>query len=1204
LIRKIFFAPTLSLLLVFLAYADFNFILLTDTHILSNDSSIYNQRTGMCVNEINTFFPQAAFIINTGDVTEAGLTSEYEKYINILSNLNPAIVKYEGSPGNHDVSRGTGLVRYRDALGYANYSFDYEGYKFIILSAATHNFGDGHFSRLTLAWLKDILQNHLPEPHMPIITFWHFPTKAQGRIDFDEGLSIDNIEIIENILKDYNIYFHVFGHSHANYVYYYDNIPGICGHGTWDNTSREYGSGTYGGCNVFYITKNKIEVRAKPINANLQPPHFTLTLPKRQHPKITIISPKDDEFIGVGEICKFVVNIEADDVIEAKYQVDDGGCEVSDSRTSLNEEHWKPMSLTADKKTAYAYIDFAEELRQLDAKLNRTGENVLYYVNGIHRLRVRVKTADGHSWYKSCFPHVTVRTDWPTALWRRDLGSDIQADIYVSTNNVIYVNPYGAYFYAIDARNGQIKWKFDKSQYSESALIQGPFEESSGPTVAEGKVFFGSYNGKVYCLDMETGKLLWYYQLPKEPYRKNPYTPTSVFTPVTYHNGAIYFGGIDGYLYAVNASDGSLKWRYRAQSADPAGTPINEGHKEIESRPLVYKNKVFFNNWAGYVYAVNLDGSEAWKKQIVTSFYLSPARSDIQAIPSANRIFCTKYSGGVVAINADDGSIAWEGNELMWGSLGGKHNAPESCSRVYAKRATGLLCAYEAAENTPVWTLNLGYKDPGSAKDVLRNHPVELNNIIYTGSRYGGMIYAVQDLGNTAKIKWKYKAGVGYIISSPWPTGTENDVVYVGTMNGYIVAVRKGISAPGAPQKLVARRIQFGKIKLSWEPPQTGDLPTQYSLYRATSNAGPWDSSTLLATILNAETQYLDSTTLLAEGTYYYVVRAKNSAGESNISNIAVIEITSSTSSSVPNPPQNLTVSSPGITKTLHLSWEPPSSGPLPTYYNIYRATTNINPLLWDDENQLIATVLSPSTTHQDTKNLQNGVTYYYVIRAGNENGLSEISNVASGVPMDKMPPKISNITLSPREIINYCTMYISFRVNKELFSEPEVTVNNEKAIKVSSQLLSPDEEYFYLYKFVILPEKKYYNTDKLMVKIKCVDLYGQASTECKEIIYGIKPEVFDFYVVPNKITSPCVVGRNVKLVYELPEHSSEIKIEVYNLAGENVKTFSIVERDAGYWYEEWDCCDENGNPLPSGVYFIQYTSEMGKKNKKLFVIK
>jgi len=1197
LLKRITFVFALYLLLGFSIHADFNFILLTDTHILSDNSSVQNQRTALCINEINTFSPKPAFIVNTGDVTEAGLASEYEKYVNILFNLDPSIAKYEGTPGNHDVTRGMGLVRYRDALGYANYSFDYGGYKFIILSAATHNFGDGHFSRLTLTWLKNILQN-LSTPDMPIITFWHFPTKTQGRIDFDEGLSIDNIEVLENILKDYNIYFHVFGHSHANYVYYYDNIPGICGHGTWDSTSKEFGTGTYGGCNIFYVTQNKIEVRAKPINANLQPPRFTLTLPKRQYPKITIISPKDDEFISIGEICKFVVHVEADDVVDAKYQIDDGGCEVSDSRTSLNEEHWRPMNLTPDKKTAYAYINFAEELQQLDAKLNRSGENVLYYVNGVHRLRVRIKTADGQLWYKSCFLHVTVRTDLPTALWRKDLAADIQADIYVSTNNVIYVNPYGAYFYAIDARNGQIKWKFDKSQYSEAA-IQGPFEESSAPTVAEGKVFFGSYNGKVYCLDMETGRLLWYYQLPKEPYRKNTDTPTSVFTPVTYHNGVIYFGGIDGYLYAVNASDGSLKWRYRAKSADPAGTPTNEGHKEIESRPLVYNNKVFFNNWAGYVYAINLDGTEAWKKQIVTSFYLSPARSDIQAIPSANRIFCTKYSGGVVAINAEDGSIAWEGNELMWGSLGGKHNAPENCSRVYAKRATGLLCAYEASGNTPVWTINLGYKDPNSAGDALRNHPVELNNIVYTGSRYGGMIYAIEDLGNAARIKWKYKAGVGYVISSPWPTGTANDIVYVGTMDGHIVAIRKGISVPAAPQNLIARRTPLGKVELSWEPPQTGDPPTQYNLYRTTSNTGPWDNSTLLATILNAETQYRDSAKL-TEGTYYYAVRAKNSAGESIISNIATVEITTYTPIVVPNPPQNLTAKSLGIPKTLHLSWEPPQTGPSPTYYNIYRATTIINQP-WD-ESQLIATVLSPGTTHQDAKNLQNGVTYYYAIRAGNENGLSEISNVASAVPIDKTPPKISNILLSPQEIIRYGSLFISFTVNEELSLEPEVIVNSEKATKISSQPL-PNEEYLYVYKFVIAPEKKYYNTNKLIIKIKCVDLYGQCATESKEIIYKIKPETFDFHVAPNRAVSSSA-NKNIKLVYELPEPSSEIKIKVYTLAGENIKTFNIGERDAGYWYEEWDCCDNNGEPVPSGVYFIQYISSINKKMDKLFVVR
>jgi outer membrane protein assembly factor BamB len=34
----------------------------------------------------------------------------------------------------------------------------------------------------------------------------------------------------------------------------------------------------------------------------------------------------------------------------------------------------------------------------------------------------------------------------------------------------------------------------------------------SSPAVADGKVYIGSYDGKVYCLDARVGRLLWSYQ--------------------------------------------------------------------------------------------------------------------------------------------------------------------------------------------------------------------------------------------------------------------------------------------------------------------------------------------------------------------------------------------------------------------------------------------------------------------------------------------------------------------------------------------------------------------------------------------------------------------------------------------------------------------------------------------------------------------
>ncbi len=73
----------------------------------------------------------------------------------------------------------------------------------------------------------------------------------------------------------------------------------------------------------------------------------------------------------------------------------------------------------------------------------------------------------------------------------------------------------------------------------------------SSPAVADGKVYVGSREGKVYALDASTGAFIWSYT-----------TGNEVQSSPAVAGGIVFVGSIDGKVYALSATNGALMWSY------------------------------------------------------------------------------------------------------------------------------------------------------------------------------------------------------------------------------------------------------------------------------------------------------------------------------------------------------------------------------------------------------------------------------------------------------------------------------------------------------------------------------------------------------------------------------------------------------------------------------------------------------------------
>ncbi|MFH1860768.1 MAG: fibronectin type III domain-containing protein, partial [bacterium] len=170
----------------------------------------------------------------------------------------------------------------------------------------------------------------------------------------------------------------------------------------------------------------------------------------------------------------------------------------------------------------------------------------------------------------------------------------------------------------------KLKWSFQTGQ---------GIRNSSAVLTQDGKMFFGSTDGKIYCLNADTGEQLWVYETLK----------SIISSPVLDNdNNTIYAGSRDGYLYSL-ATDGSLRWKYYTGDS-------------VESSPIIHNGVIYVISVSGDLYALLLNGDVKWRIRLKGKGFSSPV------IGFDGKIF--------VGVNGDQETSALyalsEWGQIMW----------------------------------------------------------------------------------------------------------------------------------------------------------------------------------------------------------------------------------------------------------------------------------------------------------------------------------------------------------------------------------------------------------------------------------------------------------------------------------------------------------------------------------------------------------
>jgi len=196
-----------------------------------------------------------------------------------------------------------------------------------------------------------------------------------------------------------------------------------------------------------------------------------------------------------------------------------------------------------------------------------------------------------------------------------------------------------------------------------------------------------------------------------------------------------------------------------------------------------------------------------------------------------------------------------------------------------------------------------------------------------------------------------------------------------GVVEDYYTLLKAVVTAPAPPAGLTATAGD-SQVALAWN---ASSGASSYNVKRATTSGGPY---TTIAT--GVTTVSYNDTTAVNGTTYYYVVTAVNSAGESGNSN----EASATPQPSLPpNAPTALVANALGK-KKINLRWTQ-STSPNIAQNRIYRSSTSGGPYT-------LITTIAAGSSYNNT-GLTSGSTYYYVVTAVNSSSQeSAFSNQSS----------------------------------------------------------------------------------------------------------------------------------------------------------------------------------------------------------------
>lgn len=446
------------------------------------------------VDDINSLH-DVAFVIITGDITEFGFDDELRKAKLILDRLT---IPWFIIPGNHDMKwSGSGGFSFSQIFGYERISFDYDTYRFIGMhQGPILRMGDGHWSPQDVRWLDSVLS--AATQNQKIIFFTHYPLNSE----------IDNWFVVLDKLKAKNVVSVLFGHGHRNTSELFEGIPGIMGR------SNLRARDSLGGYNIAEIRNDTLLYFEK--TPGISSARLWSMVPLAANRKQEALYPRPD----------YSVNTTYPEV-QIRWK---------------HETGYTIASTPAKFENSIIVGDASGTIRSLD--ITNGKEIWSYATNGpiYSSPAVEGKNVVFGSADSSIYCLDAIRGSF---IWKFKTYASVVASPIIR-NGIVFIGSSDGRFRGLRMTDGSLQWEYSG--------IKGFIE--STPAYAKGKVIFGAWDEHLYCLNADTGDLLWKWNSGRKGILLSPAACEPVIA-----DGKVFIVAPDRYMTSIDGESGRTVWR-------------------------------------------------------------------------------------------------------------------------------------------------------------------------------------------------------------------------------------------------------------------------------------------------------------------------------------------------------------------------------------------------------------------------------------------------------------------------------------------------------------------------------------------------------------------------------------------------------------------------------------------------------------------
>lgn len=218
-------------------------------------------------------------------------------------------------------------------------------------------------------------------------------------------------------------------------------------------------------------------------------------------------------------------------------------------------------------------------------------------------------------------------------LYKLDPFDDKRSSGYLHDDR-IYVGCSNGKVIGLNAKTGKLEFSLDSK---DNAPVR------SSPKVENDKLYFGDWNGVVFCYDLKAEEFLWFKTTSRQKFYP---TFGGIASEFTLYKGMLFYGARNHMMNVLWLEDGQKEWTY----TDPDGG-------WIIGDPVIYKDTLYVGGSDNYsMLAFNpIDGKPLWKTKRSKNIYGKAIVTEDWVIYGGGHSYDPTATGELVVLNRSTG---------------------------------------------------------------------------------------------------------------------------------------------------------------------------------------------------------------------------------------------------------------------------------------------------------------------------------------------------------------------------------------------------------------------------------------------------------------------------------------------------------------------------------------------------------------------